>query len=140
MSAFLCSAKHISVLANYARYHLGKEYLKGLGFEGAEDVFKALKDENLKSLKARYGYHEFEDLDKADYFLECLWHSADPEYKFIPGFELSPLQVIKLAHSYDYQTCEHKEYSGSRIQKLITAIILYATTELEGYEEAEWAI
>ena len=52
--------------------------------------------------------------------------------------ELDPLQVIKAAHCYRYQACEHDGWEGSEASAFIDSLIDACTHALPGYDDAEW--
>lgn len=145
MSAFLCSAKHISVLANASKLPSGMrlvyidEFLPAEVAAGAraasgqsdeEALFNLLADENLKSVSYRYpDATKISDwTSDANFSYDCRAHVR------------TAVEVIKLAHSYEYQACEHPEWKESAAKRYVDRLISAWTRELPGYDDAEWSI
>jgi hypothetical protein len=130
MSAFLCSSKHISALVHAARgsiYLRIEKYVVPVGDEGEEQaLYDLLLGENLKSLEARYGPAQGNDGVEPNLSDEVL--------------PLQPIEIIKLAQSFDYQSCEHPEWTGSRAHDYIMALIADCIGRIDGYEKAKWSI
>ena len=53
---------------------------------------------------------------------------------------LSPVEIIKAAHCYAYQACEHREWEGSKAAKRLQCVIDEATRKLPGYDDAAWGL
>ena len=135
MSAWIVSKKHIDVLVaavdTHGEWNLSRTALGRL-----------LWNENLESLKYRYpndsdgtrpGPNNFRDDDVNTY-----------KYR-TPGAELTtPVVALKLAHSYDYQSCEHPEWTNSAARRIVRSLIDTLKTgvseESAEYEEAPWSI
>jgi hypothetical protein len=125
MSAFMCSDDHIIALAAYAvkSQHVA-DTLDCLRFH-----VSTLHAENLKSVMYRY-----EDIDPDTYPLPV---ATGKDLSAADG--LSPVQIIKMCHCLDYQSCEHPEYEHSAACRIIREIIDVASFKLPGYDEAAWA-
>jgi hypothetical protein len=135
MSAWLCSDKHLSVLACYAVKHnldLLGECDDPLRVR-EERAFRKLKRENVASLDARYPG------DKGDAGPEETWR-LDDSARHDAVFGLSMVTIIKLCHCYAYQACEHKGWATSLAKKLVDAIEAHAIRRLPGYDKAPWGI
>ena len=53
----------------------------------------------------------------------------------------NPLQIIKLANSLDYQSCEDSDYwEHSKAKSLNDAIIASCIRQLPGYEDLRWSL
>lgn len=137
MSAFLCTNTHITALAVFAtnptkfrQYPLWKPDLTALerypNKRDSEILGELLLKENLKSINYRYPDHSFIEGFK-------LCHVAD-------NTQYTPVQMIKLAQCYDYQSCEHPEYKGCIAQRLMDSIISDCIRMLPGYDEAPWGL
>jgi hypothetical protein len=132
MSAFLCSADHLSSLVNALRYEdtycrLDDVVSPGKGTP-AERGFSMLLEENIKSLRARYG-----DDDDWTEDARCMHYNPKARANSI-------LEVIKLAHSYEYQSCEHAEWKESQACRFIRRLISEMTSILPGYDNARWTM
>jgi hypothetical protein len=119
MSAFICNHSHVTALAVYAaRNHL-------LGWTDANQIGEMLHAENVASVNYRYGEST---LSK---FAMCEWAAFQP---------FSHVQILKGARCLRYQSCEHPAWEESQACKLLEAIIGESTTDLPGYDEAQWEI
>ena len=131
MSAFLVSDKHISEMLRFASQQDGTVHHDGKALDlrvpsEAQKVGQILLDENYRSLNARYGHDP-----------------AAHDFQYEP-FSLRPLmkaiEVVKLCHCYDYQTCETDDYYTSDAHTIVQAIQAQAIRSVPGYDEAEWCI
>jgi hypothetical protein len=131
MSAFLCSSEHISALAAYAvRHRLWKNPLPDPLVGDAEVLGRALHRENLRSLRALYG-----DRKRPPFVFSSRYAEA------ASAGVLSPIEIIKAAHCFRYQECEHKGDATTReLRRVIEIIIEHAIHDVPGYEEAAWGI
>ena len=120
MSAFLCSDAHISALVNAAEFYrvdLPREH-------DPESLFHMLVTENYRSLAARYQ-------DKP----------GDPSaHRYTLRPPLPALAVIKLAQSYEYQSCEHDGWDASVAKGWIERLIAGLIFRIPGYDAAPWSI
>lgn len=90
MSAFICSDKHISTIA---------QYFFALDPAGAQSFANALKRENI--LSVNYRYKENEPITPVN------MSEAEPLGAH------SPHDIAGLVACLDYQSCEHEGYSGA---------------------------
>jgi hypothetical protein len=121
----MCSDAHISALVNAAvGYELG-----GAGFTSEEpaELIAELVTENVKSLEARYGKR-------------AALEDAPGPHRFISGQALPALHVMKLAQSYEYQSCEHDGWETSKAKRWIDNLISGLIYSLPGYDAAPWSI
>lgn len=147
MSAFLCSARHLSSLVNAYAAFCPRVYRSDAArflaayapsyavpraeAERAEDVtvedavFAMLLEENLASLGYRYGAKTDEDV-AADYVYDP---KAEPA---------SIVAAFKAVSCYQYQACEHDGWKDSKACEFTTALVLRLTSYLPGYEDAPW--
>jgi len=154
MSCYLCDPTHIGALASYVtdlrQHHTG--YLSRL-FEpeiaasAGEDVTEnllpeivalALARENIASVAHRYP-HDGDgqrpgpaDMTDLDYGVACVQAARDrwPHY--------DPVQVLKAADCYEYQSCEHPGWPESRAHDVLTCVRKAAISTLPDYDAAEW--
>ena len=148
MSAYMCSDRHLCVLAAYAVRHVLEsipyELRSNLDSDGFERrpgdyrrtvarvaVMFAL--ENLASIEHRYpGDHTGE---RAAYETIDVPSTAETEARTLPA-----LTIIKACHCYAYQSCEHPGWGKSAARKLIDAIESHAVRNLPGYNDAPWGL
>ncbi len=153
MSAFVVSREHINYLVNAARtrgmgrdqgsmswYWKGKDNMNRSNASGENGMYETeigqmLWDENIKSIHARYPdtteHPENMPGPIGENFVFSFRHDSQ---------EINPVQVIKLCHSYSYQSCEHEEWETSEAKGFIEALEHRAIFALPGYDEAEWEI
>jgi hypothetical protein len=125
MSAFMCSDLHISSLVNAAAQH---ELNQPFARRTEPEAFALLVQENAKSIVARYGKRGVEGM-------------IGGSHRYIGGTPaLSAVAVIKLAHCYDYQSCEHDGWGMSEAKKWIDLLIAALVYEIPGYDKAPWSI
>jgi hypothetical protein len=132
MSAFICSFAHLTALASFAArcvdsyFHVPSGNRLECRRLTVEELGQMLLEENGKSVHYRYREETptppFKPCEKA------LWAV------------FTPVEIIKAAHCYDYQACEHPEYGQSEAKALIQAIIDTAIYQLPGYEAAPWGV
>lgn len=130
MSAFICSDAHLTALASFAARHVESYYHAGgrvpCRGQFVEGLGQLLLEANYRSVNFRY-------------------REATPTPRFAPcgparAALFTSVEIIKAAHCYGYQACEHPEYKGSEAKALITAILDEATRQLPGYEAAPWGV
>jgi len=128
MSAFMCSDEHTSALVNAAvEYGIaGFAPRTPPGDPLALERFALLVTENAASLLARYG--------------EKAREMIGPQHDYVPGPALPVLHVLKLARSYEYQSCEHDGWDTSRAKRWIDTLIGDLIRCFPGYEDAPWSI
>jgi len=131
MSAFLCSAEHLSTIANA---FVGNDNERG-------HVFDVLLRENLRSLQTRYpDYMDEFNGDAANYarsektvyelIVEAFREARSADLcKLVTGPDDLPLnicttstQVVKLCDCYDYQACENGDYSGTEAAQIVDMV------------------
>lgn len=141
MSAFICSPEHIATLVVYYRQagYPGERF----DLEYAADT---LMRANIASVAYRYpgdgegarpgpvGYATDGALieETKRLAMDTEFHREVKKYK--------PVEIIKLAQSLDYQSCESPEWENTPAKALIDSIIFRAATWLPGYNEAPWGI
>jgi hypothetical protein len=131
MSSFLCSDRHLATLALACARRVGAP-------ETAAAIYKRLYAANLRSLVARYP-----NAPEASYKPASLQSVCDEELTDAE-IEASPLELIKLACCYSYQSCEHDGWQKSRaandIQRLLAACAIELANSLPAYEAARRSI
>ena len=141
MSAFLCSAEHLSALVSYAATHTrGGCSLPLLRSDDprrktdADHTFGALLAANLQSLSARYGEKRGA--------LEQWFHGEPGSYRL--NLQLlanrKAIDIVKLCDCFSYQACEYESWETSDAAKWINAVREHAIRHLPGYEEAPWGL
>lgn len=128
MSAFICSDKHISAIVRWASrsntsFWFGNPTRK-LGAGDEQALVDILYAENVKSVN--YRYSESDPVDG------CVYDQDAPN--------LSPVGVIKLVQSLEYQSCEHDLWATSDAKEILSGIKSAAINALPGYETASWSI
>lgn len=129
MSAYICDNCHLTALAAYAVHHLQWRPLfdREMGQARAINELGAiLLAENVKSVTSRYG-------------------ESDGNATFVPCSRCSmpsapSIQIIKAAHCYAYQACEHEGWIGSAAMRVVEDSENHAVRQLPGYAEAVWGI
>lgn len=152
MSAFLVSPQHIHLLVSYAK-HTGVVRTD----EDAARLARKLAEENIKSVEYRYpdmagrSAQEFLTFASNDEYVNTCAHPWDdtplPDNRW--GVKVrrplyiavrQPVEVIKLAHSYEYQACEHPGWETSDACDFLRLIVKAACRALPGYDEAPWSV
>lgn len=123
MSAFILNHSHIDALVDFAR----RQKLCGTMLtHELNELGQHLIEQNIKSVCYRYRENE---------------GSYATEYRFCePARRLSPVEIIKAAQCYDYQSCEHPGYEATRAAKLMASIRDEAISMLPGYVGAAWEL
>jgi len=121
MSAFTLGTDHIDLMVTVAMRIPGfkEEYINIP--KTADKLGRMLLEENYKSVNYRYEEQE-----------------TPPEYSWTPVAELQRenlgpmllLQILKAAHCYDYQTCEHAHWTDSMAFWVSQAIQAWAEARL----------
>lgn len=123
MSAFICDDRHISALACYAVENgLLEGQTPNSDKTDQEIVASLLHAANVESVNARYSESTEEPF----------------EFGFVETRMTPAVQVIKAAHCYQYQACEHGGWEGSRAHRITDAIIAHAIQRVSGYGDAMW--
>ena len=147
MSCYICFPSHIGLLA--ASYCEDKIFATPEIKRGeACRVAHVLAQQNIDSVIDRYQssedgrrpgpcFVEGKGNDQAIIDLSVEWASHYSGRKVAA----SPIEIIRLAHNLDYQSCETDDYEVTYAAKYIQQIIYAQTRKLKGYQEAanEWA-
>lgn len=154
MSAWLCSAKHLSIVVNaverfdsygegvrlraeHAQAARTKDGVIAVLCSDAETLFADLLEENVKSLQARYPDDAGVPHD------DCIWGGADAMAYDPCALPLSVADAMKLIHSYRYQACEHDGWKGSNAERFTESLLLHLTHHVPGYDDdkkARWSV
>lgn len=132
MSAFMCSDKHLSVLAGYAvRNNLSGIVDGGQGFAAmAKEVFGVLARSNAASVDYRYRSKPAQAGDLSTFSVKDAYGFAD----------VPTLHIIKACHCYAYQSCEYPGWEATRAKAIIDRIESHAVRHLPGYNDAPWGL
>ena len=135
MSCFLVNPKHIGQMA---------QKYPSQDADEISNVAITLANANLKSIASRYGdgdtsldsYKkitlEWMDMEYSDYVASCCLNAR-------PGnldWNLNPIDIIKMCHCYDYQSCEADGYYESEAKRMVTWIEKDMIRKLPGYEDS----
>lgn len=120
MSAYICSDLHINTIVTWAVENHALPY-----GTTPETIAALLYSENVRSVNYRYN-----ERTKRTGFGYCP--------ASIDG--ITSVQIIKLCHCLDYQSCEHKQWERSKAKAFLRSVIDRATMKLPGYEQAKWSI
>lgn len=133
MSAYVVSENHINLLVSWmacgtrsgtrkAVYHDGKS----VNVWGNEQMLAdALMNTNIKAVNTRY--RENEPLTGCKFSLKMTQ-------------DLPLIQIIKLAHCYEYQASELGNYEDTLAAAFIRNLISEAVRMLPGYDAASWSV
>ena len=128
MSAFICSDNHISAIVKWAtRNNVSIWYgnpSRSLRTGDEQEIVEILYAENVKSVNYRY--------KGDDPTTGCVYDPTSPI--------LTPVEVIKLTQSLEYQSCEHPGWETSDAKEVLRTIKSEVIRRLPGYELAEWSI
>jgi len=146
MSAWIVNREHIIYLVKAAK--IFKVVLSHTRFgrkiyrfeEMSDDTLlefaQTIYNENVKSVSSRYPDDPVDELPgPTDGTTLTLKDVTDTVWN-TRAFD--PVQVIKSADCYDYQSCEHDDYEKSLASDFIKTLISHATGKLDGYDGAEW--
>lgn len=130
MSTFICSNRHISVLAAYAianDLHAPVPYTEAEGeMLPAELLARRLYEKNLDAFRAYYRGRHLDDVHAFEF---------DRDGAALHG-TLKPIELIKAAKCYAYQASDAPDWKGCIIAELVDSIVNRLITALSGYDEA----
>jgi len=133
MSAELLDHRHINYLVTFATTYdhapMPTYYWKGERHNihmRRDEVGQILWDENYRSVNHRYN----EDNGAPEFHTRPL---KSPD-------KFDPVQALKAANGYVYQSCESPDYYETEAHAIIQVIKAKAIRNLPGYEEAEWVM
>lgn len=131
MSAFMVVEQHINAMVHVALKgpsDYGKPwYSVGVEPESADGIGRMLWHENAASIEARYGP------DAGQFDLAATYRYTTPVGR-IP----SAVEALKLISCYEYQSCEHPGWTGSRAHAFCQSLTGVLIGCLPGYDAAPW--
>ena len=142
MSVYIIDNNHIDYLVNSAIdvsmrmmlrktifnwRHNGK--LQFLSVANATEVGRMLREENVRSATHRYVDLPVDDLPELYVF--------DPMRR-INWFSWNAAQVLKAAHCYEYQSCEHPGWKSSSARAMMKELRSSTEHLVMGYAEVIW--
>jgi hypothetical protein len=145
MSAFMCTDEHVNRILDAAvaassspsdlMYRLPGEQGQSLN-ERLNLAGRALHLENLRSMLARYPLGADEEFE---------YRQMAAAFVYVRGGEaqtpVSPVQGLKLALSWRYQSCEHPEPERDKATwDMLHALERIMITALPGYGAAAWSV
>ena len=119
MSAFICNSAHFAALAAFAVSNdrssaAISEWRSASPLDSARRIARELALENIRSVCHRYKSDKPEEYahiaDEAEALAE--------KYYFSPG-QLTPVGIIKMCHSYSYQSCETEDWTQTLAHRQI---------------------
>jgi len=129
MSAFIVSQEHITAMLQAAtgRYpgDGASYYWNGQShyFNGSQtEIGQKLLNENYRSVNHRYNESE-----------------PAPTFRLRIVRDCSPVELIKLIHCYNYQSCECPDWKETEAYAISAMLERRAINKLPGYDEAAWS-
>lgn len=120
----------ISVTNDFQRFEV-------IDTETASRLGEMLVKENLSSIHSRYP-DTIDNPENTPGPCEQYWLH---EYTFPPQTKsLSVVQAFKAISCYEYQSCEHPEWSTSDAREFCISLRDLLVSCLPGYDEAEWEV
>ena len=106
--------------------------------ETADEVGRMLWAENVRIVQGRYP----DTVESGEYPGPIDFCDAEVlTYKFEPlRGTVDPVIALKALACYEYQSCEHAEWSASEAVRFCEALRLYLIDHLRGYSDAPWEI
>lgn len=142
MSAFVVSHSTIAAIVTYAQRRLWSCVPPppdaGRGAVNVRDIDpdkigQALLTENIRSVNYRYRRSD-----------------PVPNYRHVPTYigavstevtrTLTALDIVKVAHCIEYQSCEHPAWEASWARDFLQRVVDTAVHELPGYDDAPWGL
>ncbi len=126
MSAYIVSKDHISALVSFCNAKNVYVYYDGKKFDvtNLDAIGQILVNENYRSVNTRYSSNDAPFVYEFQYLQR----------------HFTLIQIIKLCHCYNYQSCETEDYYESLAYAIVRGIESHAVRLLPGYEEAEWGL
>lgn len=128
MSAYIVDRKHIEYLvrAMHSRRIAGINHR----YEPAETL--ALEANMLAAATAASVNCRYSETEAADTWEARDFHGASP------WLEINPVELLKAIACYEYQSCEHGGWEGSRAYAYCERLRQRAINALHGYDAAPW--
>jgi len=126
MSAFIVSKKTIDAILTYAgdrnMSYYNPDTQTRINIRSEKNaVGQILYAENYISVN--YCYEEKTKITK---------------YQYIRASGIKGIQILKLLHCLEYQSCEHPEYYNGLAHHINKAIERQTISSLPGYDDADW--
>ena len=152
MSACLVSPQHIHALVAYAIH------AKVIHRDDGAELARTLASENIRSVEYRYPDTEGQAapsflpaFDSNDEYLDACarpWEEPETRVAFmgvvVKGQAIlairPPMDIIKLCHGYEYQSCEHPGWKTSDACDYLRMIEKTACRDLPDYDDAPWSV
>ncbi len=133
MSSWVVSKSHIDVLVSALRafkveHNLGRDPVK---------IGRALWRENVESVAYNYQLRTRDDGRKDEM---AHYERAIEAYTFRELHDLKPGAVVKAAHCFDYQSCDHPAWEASEACRTMARLVDKLAQSLPGYEAAPWGV
>ena len=146
MSAYICNPEHFGILAAFAiqRSCAVREWCRtvaGKDIETVQAVARGLARENIRAVAHRYPDSESGDRP-GPYLKDEEIEEAAALYAahfVVHPQGVSPIQIIKLAISLDYQCAETDDWKDTLAWRQVEWIKNAAIRCLNGYEGADWS-
>ena len=58
----------------------------------------------------------------------------------LKGKALSPIEIVKLYHSYCYQSCEAPDWKETEAHAIVEALRERSIQRIEGYDKGPWTL
>lgn len=130
MSAYVLSDEHLDAILTGFKLNLISDSISVKGKmilldsdKALSDVGQILKDENYRSVNARYNEKEL-----------------STQYQYKVANKYSPVELLKLCDCYDYQACKAGDYTETLACEVIDCIRRRLIKLLPGYDDAMWGI
>jgi len=142
MSAFVHDIDHIDLLVNAFSFYDVRAYVADVTSPGhwrqvnpmanLDELRRLLIGENVKSVLHRYP-EGIDALEMAQYADQI----ADYAYRSIKAPLPKPAALIKAAHSYRCQACQHAEWEASDAKAVIDALEASLIQAIPEYRDAD---
>lgn len=148
MSAYVCNPEHIGLLAAYAvrednaitEWKVRDKRNNVMEGDTAANVAKQLLLANIVSVRGRYTDTPVESLpgpclNLEDQVLAVQAYARHYRDRFPKA--LKPVDILKAAQGYDYQSCEPDGWELTLAARQVRWIVSAAHRQLPGYEESD---
>lgn len=148
MSAYVLNPEHFGILAAYAAQNDAAIYQCCMDgpIQTAQAVAEMLAWANIKSVMARYprdldGQRPGPCLLDAEIIEAAQIYAAHftVEWAAFPRQRPTPVQILKLLLSFEYQSCEAPDWPHSKAFQQFSWLMGAAIRNLPGYEDADWS-
>jgi hypothetical protein len=142
MSAFVVSHSTVAAIVTYAQRRLWScvppPPHNAIGTVNIRDIDldrigQALLAENYKSVN--YRYRRNDPVIRYRHVPTCVGAVSTEMTRM-----LTALDIVKIAHCIEYQSCEHPEWEMSWARDFLRRVVDTAVHELPGYDDAPWGL